>query len=204
MRVLSLLWATAWFSGDSGLFVALTLKSMSLTLKWGVSPFSASALATFARLLAVLHGTDECYRVGQLALKVHNKWGSKENEGFLFLVLAMFVNHLRETGRNQIRSGHSSIRQRSPLVVIMICDAHYPNSSSSEFPVGIPLSALKQDCTALLSSNTSNRLATTCALPVIQLISCLQDRTPNCNPFALSGEIQDESEFTSSVRSERY
>jgi predicted ATPase len=93
MRVLSLLWTTAWYSGDLGLFVSITLKSMSLTLKWGLSPFSASALATFARLLVGLHRTDESYRVGQLALEVHKKCGSKENEGLLFLILACFVNH---------------------------------------------------------------------------------------------------------------
>ena len=47
MRVLSLLWGTAWYSGDSGLFVAITLKSMSLTLKWGHSPFSRERSSNF-------------------------------------------------------------------------------------------------------------------------------------------------------------
>jgi predicted ATPase len=55
MKVLSLLWTSAWYSGDAALFVAVTLKSMTLTVKWGLSPFSACALAAFARLLVGLH-----------------------------------------------------------------------------------------------------------------------------------------------------
>jgi predicted ATPase len=194
MRVLSLLWGTAWYSGDSGLFVAVTLKSISLTLKWGHSPFSASALATFARLLVALNRTDESYRVGQLALEVHKKWGSKENEGLLFILLTSFVNYSRESSRDQLplisraydseyACGHNVYAMITVLIRLQV-----------SFLVGVPLSALKHDCTALLS-NTSNRLATTCAQPVIQLISCLQDGTRKCNPWALSGEIQDECEF---------
>jgi hypothetical protein len=194
MRVFSLLWSTAWYSGDSGLFVAVTLKAMSLTLKWGHSPFSASALASFARLLAALNLSDESYRVGQLALEVHKKWGSKENEGLLFLFLVSSVNHSRESSRDQLPlinraydSEYACGHNVYAMIVVLI-------RLQVSFLVGIPLSVLKDDCTALIS-NTSNRLATTCAQPVIQLISCLQDSTPNCNPFALSGEIQDECEF---------
>ena len=195
MRVLSLLWGIAWYSGDSGLFVAITLKSMSLTLRWGLSPFSASALATFARLLVGLHRTDESYRVGQLALEVHKKWGSKENEGLLLLTLASFVNHARESCRSQlllVSRAHESAFACGQISVAMI--AHLVRVQMS-FLVGTPLSAMNQDCKALLS-NTSCRLATTCSQPVLQLISCLQDSTPSCNPFALSGEIQEEFEFT--------
>ena len=194
MRILSLLCWTAWYSGNSGLFIAITLKSMSLTLKWGHSPFSASALATFARLLADLNRTDESYRVGQLALEVHKKWGSKENEGILFAVLAFLVNHSRESSRDQlplISRAYDSEFGCGHNVYAMI---HVLIRLQVSFLVGTPLSALKQDCAALLS-NTSNRLAITCSQPVIQLISCLQDSTLNCNPFALSGEIQDECEF---------
>jgi hypothetical protein len=61
--------------------------------------------------------------------------------------------------------------------------------------VGTPLSVLNARLQSVTISNTASRLATTCSQPVIQLISCLQDSTLNCNPFALSGEIQDEYEF---------
>jgi predicted ATPase len=194
MRVLSLLWGTAWYSGDTRLFVSITLKSMSLTLKWGLSPFSASALATFALLLMGIHRADESYRVGQLALEVHKKCGSKENEGFLLLLLASFINHARETCRDQlplISRAHDSAfaSGRMSLAMIIVLTRVQAN-----FVVGTPLSSLDQDCKAL-RRNTACRLAFTCSQPVIQLISCLQDGTPTCNPYALSGNIQNEIEF---------
>ena len=195
MKILCFLWGTAWYSGDSQLFVAITLKSMSLTLKWGLSPFSAIALATFARLLVGLHRTDESYRVGQLALEVHKRCGSKEIEGFLFLLLASFVNHSRESCRDQlplISRAHDSAFASVQISVAMIA---FLIRLQWKFLVGISLSTLNQDCKALLQSTTLNRLVTTCSQPVMQLISCLQDSTRSCNPFALSGEIQDEYEF---------
>jgi predicted ATPase len=151
MKVLSLLWTSAWYSGDAALFVAVTLKSMTLTVKWGLSPFSACALAAFARLLVGLHRTDESYRVGQLALEVHKKCGSKENEGLLFLLLAGFVNHFRETCRDQlplISRAHDSAFASGRILLAMIAVLI---RLQVNFLVGTPLPALNQDCEALLS-----------------------------------------------------
>ena len=61
--------------------------------------------------------------------------------------------------------------------------------------MGNPLSTLKNDCSLLvkLVRDRSNKTTSKSALPLLQLISCLQDT--GCNPFRLDGEIMDEDCF---------
>ena len=58
--------------------------------------------------------------------------------------------------------------------------------------MGNPLSTLKNDCSLLVKfvRDRSNKTTLKSALPLLQLISCLQDT--GCNPFRLDGKIMDE------------
>jgi histidine kinase len=192
MRVLSLLSGIAWYLGDGDFFVAVTLKSMILSLQWGLSPFTSATLTAYASILGCLRNPSDSYQIGQLALELHQERCSKEEESFMFVFLATFINHSREPLRSQILLTNRAFEsacdcgQHSTAMIAVVVRLQI------SFLAGNSLSTMQGDCEFLLNS-TSNNLVRTSCLPFIQLIASLQDVT--CNPYNVSGTIMDDITF---------
>lgn len=99
----------AALQNDDELFVLLSLKSMALTLKYGLSSCTSSTVAAHAVVMALRGQNDERTRLGQLALELHARESAatatndgaarqqQDDKVCLLLLICLFVSHWKES-----------------------------------------------------------------------------------------------------------
>ncbi|WP_228051651.1 hybrid sensor histidine kinase/response regulator [Sphaerospermopsis aphanizomenoides] len=97
MRILSDVAAAAYFAIPE-LFALIVFEQVNLSLKYGNTPSSCYAYATYGLILAgeVVGDIESGYQFGQLALKLLDKFNAKELKARIFLVVNLFIKHWKE------------------------------------------------------------------------------------------------------------
>ncbi|MBK1985991.1 AAA family ATPase [Sphaerospermopsis aphanizomenoides BCCUSP55] len=97
MRILSDVTAAAYFAIPE-LFALIVFEQVSLSLKYGNTPTSCYAYATYGLILAgeVVGDIESGYQFGQLALKLLDKFNAKELKARTFFVVNFFIKHWKE------------------------------------------------------------------------------------------------------------
>jgi predicted ATPase len=171
-------------------FPLLTLHSMAMTLRWGLSPCSPSAVAAYAVLLAGRKEQHESSRFGKIALTLLETLNSKEDEAYTLLLLGRLFTH-----QNDPISDQSGIFNRALITASSLSQFHVAASAAcceldASFVGGMPLGYLSKKVSSLRhQDNQVNKLTKTLVLPLFELISSL--RHPQYKCVLLSGGKQE-------------
>jgi len=103
LRILTLTNASAYLSSHN-LMALITLKGISISVKHGNAPVSASFYASYGGLLCgILGEIDRGYLFGQLALNVIKQFSTQEFKARTMLVDYLFIIHWKKHARETVR-----------------------------------------------------------------------------------------------------
>jgi predicted ATPase len=103
MRILSGVASAAYFAA-SELFPLIVLKQVNLSIKYGNTPVSSYAYATYGLILSgeVVGDVESGYQFGQLALRLLDKFNAKELKARTLFIVNYFIRHWKEHLRESL------------------------------------------------------------------------------------------------------
>jgi predicted ATPase len=202
MKVLRFINHAVRLTNDKYLLLATCLRSMALTLQHGLSPFSPCAMSSYAFFLSALFPpkAEESFRLGQLAIEFQELIGCKEDIAFVALDLVRFVNHKKQTTREQFplidKAFAYSVSAGQHILAAMVATMRLRVALIA----GVPLSQMKHDCDFVtgLFRGSQEDLWVANDRPMLQIISCLQ--SPDGNTLFLTGDIIDEVDYANEMQ----
>ena len=124
MRILSKI-VSASYKAAPELFLLIVLKQVNLSIKYGNAPLSAYAYAVYGLVLCgVLLDIESGYQFGEFALKILEKFNSRELKAKTFLVTELSIRHWKEHVRETLkllREGYQSALENGDLEFAVYC-----------------------------------------------------------------------------------
>ena len=197
LRLLSAL-SSAAYATSSNLLPLLALKMLNLSLRFGNSPVAAFAYASYGLILcAVLGFTDAGYAMGELSLKLIDRYGAGNNmRPRVYYLFGEFINSWKHPVRDKYRFIKESYRtglESGDLVYVAFSIATFIGSPL--WSGDTSLEELLEDAArydGVLRQTQEDLVINTVNL-YRQLIYNLQGKAPN--KFRLTGDLYDEDKF---------
>ena len=173
-------------------FPLLTLRSMAMTLRWGLSSCSASAVAAYAVLLAVRKEQNESARFGKIAMNLLETLKFDEDKAHTLILLGRLFNFQNHPISEQGGLFSSAVIRASSCSQFHVAATAACCELDTDFIAGVSLGDLSKKVVSLRrQDNQANKLAQTLVLPLFELISSL--RHPQYNCVLLSGGTKEKN-----------
>ncbi len=197
--------ASAAFMARPMLSPIMICRMVTLTLKHGNAPESDFAFCGFGLFLcAHLGAIEQGYRIGELSLRLQERFGSAANQGKLFYVFNTFIRHFKEHIAATYEPALEAIRKALEVGDFQyagLCIAYY---TATPYYLGWNLAELEDD-TARYSALIHRLRQRTTFVHVQMLRQVVANlRGDSEEPYLLRGEHFDEERMIPALEEEQY